>query len=519
MTELLRLANIGSKGLATDQQPWELPPEFITYGKNFKITAGAIETSKGFNQWSKVGTNFNPAHIIYNDHGWVVAGLTAVNSFNGSNWVDISSTGGYGTLSSGDEFLWSSALLGGITVLNNPQHHPEYWNGHTANMLPLPFSATHADFTAAAIRGQVIRSHKNFLFLLNLTEGGVEQKDSYRWSHPADINGIPPSWDETDQSFLAGKAALGGDGGAIIDGRSLRDSFVIYSENSIDVLHFTGDEFVWKRKELSSTLGVLAQNCVVEVKGKHFILSDGDIVINDGTNIKSIAHNRIRRQINSRISHDKYDKSYVVRNNIDKEIWFCFPEEGEDFANIAAIYNWADDNWSMRDLPQDINIAAYGSRLQPPKTWDSIPDDNSWDSQDGIWAESGSTPLDDNIIGINTVEGSLFILDSNETPDEPVDFLIERTDYPLVDGRQVTTITRVYPHISGNTPVFIQIGSQYRAGGDIHWKPPLSFDPSTDRKIDLRTTGEYHCWRVYSVSKNNFLISGMDFEFEAAGIR
>ena len=537
--ELLTLKGMGLKGLSTDVQPWDLPPEYLTFGVNFRVFAGALQAAGGHQLWSQPPVDFNSGHIIHvgatgGDY-WLVAGRSAVYAFDGTTWTNVSSAAGYAGLGVDDELLWTSCMLGQIPLINNPQGTVEYWPVPISPgnaLLPLQFDPINT-WTDKAYTFKVLRSHRNFLFAMNLQEGGEDFPDTYRWSHPADINGLPFTWDETDTSALAGKAALGGDGGQIIDGHSLRDAFCIYSENGIDMLDFSNDEFVWNRRELSSTVGLLSRNCIVEVKGKHFFLADGDIVMNDGTNITSIAHNRIRKQLNARINVDNYSRSYAVRNNSVKEIWFCVVEEDAEYPNVAYIWNWKDESWAIRTLPYtDVSpsvtqsgmaYAGYGSQSVATATWDSFADNESWDSQAGRWGSAELTPLDDTVVGVNPAliadGGGLYLLDPSGTPDEDIQTRLERTDFPLVDSRQVTTMTRAYPHMTGTQPVSIQFGSQDYAGSPVRWQPPVTFTPGVDRKIDFRTTGELHCWRIDSIGKGSYAISGMDVEFTRAGER
>lgn len=524
MPELLTLNNIGSKGLSSDSQPWTLPPEFITYGNNFRIFSGSITTKGGVALWSTApGAVWYPGHPVHvggtSSNFWIIAGRDLVYLFDGTTWTDISSAIGYITLGTDDELLWTSCLLGRIPIINSPQTGPEYWSPQliTQIMQPLLFEPG-ISWASKGFTFNVIRSHKNFLFALNLTEGGIEYKDTYRWSHPADINGLPATWDETDPSFLAGRSSLGGDGGNIVDGRSLRDSFAMYSENSIDILDYTNDEFVWRRRSLSSTIGVLSKNSIVEVKGAHFILADGDIVKNDGTSIESIIHNRIRGEFSSRISIDNYDRSYAVRNDSQKEVWFCIPEQGASYPNIAYIYNWRDDSWSVKDIPDGIGFSNYGSQSVAADDWDSHAATDLWDDQNQIWNSSGITPIQDTVIGADPINNKLYFIDP-VVSDTDVTTVIERTNFPLIDDRQVTTITRVYPHVDGQRPITIEFGSHDYPGSPIRWKPAIIFNPLTDRKIDIRTTGELHAWRYTQVAKSETSLSGMSIEFERAGLR
>jgi hypothetical protein len=521
MPEQLILNNIGNNGLASDPMPWTLPPEFITYGINFRISSGSIIPKGGVAEFATAPASWFPANLFHTgalaDNFWVVMGRTKVYALSGAVWTDITSAAGYGSLSANDELLWSSCLLGEIPIINNPQAHPEYWAPQeiTQILQPLDFDGSNT-WLDKGYNAKIMRSHKNFLFALNLTESATEFPDSYRWSHPADINGLPATWDETDEAFLAGKSALGGNYGDLLDGKSLRDAFALYSESGINILDYTNDEFVWRRRELSATVGLLTPNCIVEVKGTHFLLGDGDIVMNDGNRIDSIIHNRIRKELFNRLDTSNYNNCYAVRNNIAKEAWFCIPEVGETYPNIAYIYNWKDNSWAVKDIPGDISFSNYGIESIAADTWDTISTD--WDDENKVWSSSSQSPIDSAMMGIDTIAEKVYIMDP-PTPDGDFNCRIERIAFPLISDRQVTTITRVYPHIEGPGLVDVQFGSHDYPDSPVRWKPAVRFDPNTQRKVDIRTTGELHAWRFDSVGKSTFTMSGMTIEFERAGLR
>lgn len=521
MTKIISLNNIGTKGINSDIKPWELPPEFITAGKNFRLTDGSISASGGSQVWSTAPSPFFPGRLRFvpalTDNYWLVFGRGAVYAFDGTTWSNVSSEAGYAGVGVGDESLWNSCMLGQIPICNNPQARPEYWSPQSpAQVLkPLPFNPTET-WGSLGYTCKVMRSHKNFLFALNLVEGGNELPSGYRWSHPADINGLPFSWDETDPSCLGSKEQIGGDSGQIIDGLSLRDSFCIYSENAINLLDSTGDEFVFRRRELTSTFGLLNKDCIAEVQGSHFFLGDGDIVVNNGNKVESIIHGKLRRQLISRMSVDSFDKSFVVQLTNKKEIWFCVPEDDSPTPNVAYIYNWRDDSWAIRDLPESINSAANGVATEPSTTWDTW--DETWDTASGTWGSRKSSPLDDTLVATDPETSSLILLDPSGGETD-MDTVIERIGVPLEGHTNVTTITRVYPIVEGNTPMIFQFGSQDFAGSAVRWKPQVMFNPQTQRKIDIRTTGELHCWRAMTMGSGGFEMSGMEIEYEEAGKR
>ena len=544
MTETILIENMGIKGVNTDVAPWSLPPEFITTGNNFRIYDGSIYSSGGYKAWSQAPEQFYPGHLHHvgstSADYWVVLGRDKVYAFDGQTWLDISSAVGYDSLGEGDEQNWTTCELGQIPVFNNPQTHPEFWSPQSVGQIlqPLQFDASNT-WADVGLSAQVVRSHKNFLIAMNIQEGVDELHNTIRISTAADINGLPYTWDETDISGLAVKFQLGGDSGQIIDGLSLRDTFVVYSEQGIDILEFVGGQFFWKSKELSSTVGLLSKNSIAEVKGIHYFIGDGDIYSNDGTNLKSILYGRIKKQFTRRVNPDFYYRSFVIRNNTDKEVWFCVPVDEAEYPNIAFIYNWEEGSWSVRNLPYEMDTlnnipitsltyASYGPQVSPLQTWDNW--EGTWDSQTGVWGSRNTTPLDSVIVGCILETFELVFLDEQTGATSDFDpAKIERTGYPLAGHQQVTTITRVYPLMVGTTPVEIQFGSQDYPGSPIRWKTSIPFRPDLDRKIDLRTTGELHCWRITSLQDydgvytefgvGNWQMSGMLIEYQEDGLR
>jgi len=78
----------------------------------------------------------------------------------------------------------------------------------------------------------------------------------------------------------------------------------------------------------------------------------------------------------------------------------------------------------------------------------------------------------------------------------------------------------VYPLIEGTSEVEVRFGSQQYAGGPVRWAGNwMKFRPGTDRKLDIRTTGELHAYEIRSSGSGFFYLTGMDIEFSLAGGR
>lgn len=526
MPKRITLNQFASKGLNSDILPWELPGDYLSEVRNIRIANGRLVPFGGSAKWVDLPADSIPGFIIHigsgSDRYWIIAGQNNVYSYDGSVFNDISSNVGYPNVSNEDD--WSGCRLASIAVINHPGHFPEYWNSQVPAtplaILPWDSGNTWEDVSQ---RARIIRSHKQFLFALDLDDNGTVISDGVRWSAPADVNGVPPTWDPLDTTNVAGFLNLGGDGGRIIDGLSLRDAFVVYRESGITVFDFIGGQFVWQVRELSDAIGLVSQDTIVEVEGRHYFIGDGDIFVNDGNSITSLLHNRLRDRFRANFDSVNYSNSYAVSNYLASEIWFCVPEAGQVYPNIAYIYNWRDNSWSVRDIPAG-PFGSYGSRSSPPVTWADIA--VAWNEYLPAWNQSQVTPLDDTVVivlkdggtgGVGQLRFPEFTVNSQLTPFSAV---IERTGFALEGVDNVTTITRVYPRARGQGSFFVEVGSQDYPGAPVRWKDRVLFDPNNDRKVDIRSTGELHCFRFSTENDNlTWELSGVDIEYVNAGVR
>lgn len=540
MLNILEFGNMGDKGLNTDLSPWSLPPEFLTAGKNFRVAGGKIISS---GSWDKISSVTTPGYLakgvsVSSDIGntALIASEMGVLCWDGNNWESLL------TLTQpvvGS--LWTFARMGGIPIVAHPDVGIFYWNPVRTPTDPndaatifqyLPYDKTTLWDDPSIRTGNVIRNHKTFLFLLNLTENGVNMPDSFRWSHPASINSIPPTWDAESpdaQFFMAGIASLGSNSGPIIDGLSLRDSFVLYSDNSINVLQEVGLPDVWNRRELTSYTGILAVDCVCEVKGAHFLMTGDDIIVNDGNSLNSIMHNRIRSHYAANLSQARYADSFVVSNLVKKEIWFCIPTDKKGIAvDMAYIYNWKDDSWAIRDLQPNTAFAYYGPNAKGDLTWDSLKQRNNmpWSTAAMSWNSDRTSPFEDSIVGIANT-GEIYDLDplsfvgtiAAEDSKLEDDMFIERTNISFGDQRSKTTLVSAYIHTEGSGTLLVKFGSHDFVGSPVRWKQAVTFDVGGQRKVNVRTTGELHAFRIETIGVVSCTITGMTLEFAQAGLR
>lgn len=539
MSKILRVDQLGDVGVNTDLPHSTLPSNAFTLGNNFHIRNNAIETFGGSKLISTPPEDFEGGSIHYysegNIRGFIISGSIKTYFFDGNTWRDITSLIPAGIIFADNaNTLWTETQLGTIAVVNNRTIWPYYFkNSGVPNILvPLPFSSTQS-FQQIDIRVNSIRAHKNFLFALNTVEQGTLFPNTYRWSAPADINGLPFTWDEFDLSSIAGKAELSGGGGSIIDGASIRDAFCIYSENSIDILDYIGGEFIWSVRGLSTTVGLASSNAIAPIYNANIFLSQDDIILNDGNSLTSILNKRLRRKLTSTINQDNIHVAYAFSNPRAKEVWVCYQEDGFTYANMAMVYDWANDKVSIRDMPVNTFNATVGPYITTAVTvpWDTAT--QLWSGIASTWRSVDSVRSSPEVV-MAVATGSTIIaivgpelggdLGQDEVNQGGFFTLLERLSYSIESEETVVSVKSIYPKFDSGALVTIELGASEFHDGPITWQPQVIFDSSTMRKVDIRSTGKLHSWRIASYgtqSRGNppFRLYGMDIEYEVNGAR
>lgn len=516
---LASIKNLNAGGLNSDINPVDLGEGFLTYCNNVRMKSGGIIPSGGYADVATIEQGVTPHHMRFvkgvDADKWIVACDKKILSYT-SLFTDISPTA-MPKITDGDS--WTITSISGITIVNHPVLGPHYMDSATSKLIPLVWKSGQS-WNDAHQKCDIIAVHRQFMFAMGLTMNGKYVGDGVRWSAPADVGAIPPNWDHLDVTSSAGIVSLGGSGGKIIGGLTMRDSFAVYREFGITMFDFVGGQYVWRARALESNAGLIAKDAVVDVNGIHYFMSYGDVFMNDGNTVRSIAVDRILRRLNSIDKHN-YNRAFATHNSAAKEIWFCFPTSNYDYANTSFVYNYEYDSWMVRDLP--IVISADNGTLTSPYTiWDNARE--TWDRSTNSWGDNANSPFDIVQLGLSKISATEFKIVALDIlagfNSSPYSSIIERTDLALGGIDTTNTITRVYPHVTGASKVRIQVGSQMMPGGPVLWKPYVDFEPNRDRKVDVRTTGLLHAYRIIAANvTSNFILTGLDFEYTEAGKR
>lgn len=513
----IKIGDFTRAGLNVDINPAELPKDFQTSLKNVRMREGGIIPFGGHEIVVNTPASFVPHALFFartpNGDKFIIPGNNKIYAYE-VGFVDVTPAGM--PVITEDDY-WSSATLSGIPIISHPSIGPQFMDSSSSLFKSLPWKVGQTWYDANQ-SCYIMVNHKQFLFALGVIDNGVDKFDGVRWSDPADVGAVPINWDPLDTTKSAGIVSLGGNGGRIIGGLSLRDSLVVYRENGINVFDYVGGIFVWRVRQMQTTAGLISNNAIVDVNGVHYFLSDSDILANDGNTVKSIAADRIRSLLSS-ISSTNYQKAFALHQSDTKEVWFCFPVSSNLYSTIALVYNYQYDSWVVRDLP-NVMMAQVGSMTSPDAIWDNAVD--AWDGATKNWNDSFSTPF--NTVTLGLLAGppySLAVLD-NEIGfnSAPFTSIIERTDILFHSVGEVSMINKAYLNVVGASPVSIQVGSQQYPGGPVYWKPAVNFIPNNQRKIDIRSTGCLHAYRIITTNVDtNFNFTSIQFDYEMAGKR
>ena len=278
---------------------------------------------------------------------------------------------------------WSVTLLNGLLVATNGYDTAQMWplaSGVPSTSTPL---RELRNWPSATSYCKSIAAFRTFLVGLNWQIGGTEYPNLVKWSTEAAALNPPNSWEESDATLDAGEYQLTDTPGKIIDGLPYGDSFLIYKEDSIYIMNFVGTPYIFSFKLLSPTIGLLSKNAVAEYEGGHFFIGNSDCYITNGQQVTPLLPNKLRREMFSDLNGDNYEKVFVAADYGRNEMLACYPAGVSTIPNKALIWNWKDNTFSLRSIPDLYHINSGIAAITTGTTWNDHTEE--WDSGAGIW--------------------------------------------------------------------------------------------------------------------------------------
>jgi hypothetical protein len=526
---LLPINNTGQYGVVTDIPGTELPENAWTDCRNIEFLATYARSREG---WEEVlaGCPQPPRHAFHvafaaglRSDFWIVLSATRAYLVENRVYSEITPRpGGVVTPFSGTS-RWSTDLLSGIPVMTNNREVPHMWFPSTVGTFLTPLSAW-----PAGVKCKSIKSFKQFLIALNITKGTSPFPSLVKWSHPADSGALPNSWNEADPTKLAGESArLAETQDEIVDGLTLRDTFIIYKENSVWGMQVVGNLDVFRIFKIFDTGGMLDTNCATEyINGMHAVFGAEDIYKHDGQSMVSIVTDKVRESIYESLDETYFRNAFVVHNPLEKAVIFAYPTQGNEYCNKALVWNYQRDTLSFIDLPGLSHIAigpvSAGASV---RTWENFG--GTWANATSPWRGGTLNVSQDKMLYVSVVNTKLYFGKFSQTADtEVLPVHLERVALPLPavsgkppDATYKKRVRTIWPRIRGTDGTIVKISYGYHeeAYSPIKWVETVDFIIGTSRKIDCHGIGRLFAIRFWSDTVAEWALDSYEVEYTVAG--
>lgn len=521
------ISALGQHGVVQDVLPHELPLNAWSGGRNVRFFDGFVEKFLGHTQVfgaPSVAPYFLLPAVSGTSFFWLYAGLTKVYVWNGSAHTNITRQTGAVDVdyAATADKNWTGCVLGGIPILNNGVDAPQMWNPQTVATKLAALTNWPANTTCGAMR-----AFKQFLVALDVTKTGTRYPYMVKWSHPAAPGVVPSSWDETLATVDAGEWELKETKGYVLDCLRLKDTNVIYKEDSVHGMQFIGGTQIFRFFEMFPDFGAMSRRCAaVLTNGSHVVLTPDDIVVHNGQTAQSIIESRVRRELFKDINPDTTSRSFVVVTP-RKEVWFCYARRDAMFPNRALVWNFVSNTFGFRDLPNvaHIELGVNLSSAGTPDSWDA--DTAEWDADATAWNDATFTTAFRRALMAAPVDTQILLADNDASFNgTAMTSYVERTGLglplkkdapPDFDTRKF--LTRLWPRIEGTLggQVNVYVGSQDKIGGPITWGSPQVYTIGTSDSVEPLVNARLHAIRYESTSNIEWRLHGHEVEIRAAG--
>ena len=385
-TQIIPIEGIDKLGLIADQPAVNIPPGAWSDVSNVRFDDGAIRKIKGHIEIFDDHGLTNIQHIAYwenpNTRYYIVINRTTVDTvytleLESTGDTILVSRGEFDTPTVGQRDSWQSLQFnGGFTIIvNNGLVAPEHITAQTgtdlADAVQFAVLTNWQSYTptglaaVTSVTANIIIAEGNVLLA-----GGLVERDTngdlvrnlnsvVRVSDVAAPGTIPDNWNPFDTTGTADEIIIS-DTGLITAMLPLRGSVYVYTSDTITALRITPQGL--RSSVITKEYGALSQAAVFEFKGQHIVIGSDDIYIFSGNpgDIKSIADGRVRKFFYDNLHASFLEDMQIIRNQAFDELWICFAnlDSGDGSYNEALIWNYTDNVWTKRDLPDVQNMAV-----------------------------------------------------------------------------------------------------------------------------------------------------------------
>jgi len=275
-------------------------------------------------------------------------------------------------------------------------------------------------------------------------------------------------------------------------------------------MQYIGPPYIFRFQKLSSYAGLLANNCVTSFPGGHIFMSNNDVLRHSGGEPVSICTGRMQKWIFNNIDGNYYNRSFLLSHPSYNEIWICFPQTGFQFPNVAAVWNWQEDTWAVRDLP-NVSCGTVG-------VFDSVGSD-SFDGDSGSF-DSDNTSFNFSPFASATkrmVMGSPQYSQATIGPAFTAYVQREGIDFGMPERTKLIRSVRPRVDAPPGTKIMVQIGAAMDLTSGTVWHQPKPFIAGTSFKVDVLASGRYIAVKFFTDLNAKWRLKSFDFDFKVLG--
>ena len=446
-------------------------------------------------------TQFTPAGYNYLIIAFIVKGTdnfghVVTYNTNTADWNDITNSTAALKFKFDDKyppqiFVFNELLIVNPAVDAPPMYTDAGISSGSLNLIP----SWPTDSDSAALVTRSLKPFANRLMAMNIfeehtssTSDDVNLPVDILWSsHITGIGALTNVEWTASTTNTAGDAFAVETPGKILDGGQLGEFFIAYKSDSVIRVSETGDSLVLSFESIFEDDGIYSTRCFANIgDAQHLVVGNYGVFIHDGQSQKiDIAKGVFQDTIFALVKAAEKDRAFCFQQTRDKEVWFCFSSTSNSAlgCDLAFVYDYNEKKLHKRSLPGLSDIFET--------------------EQDGALKIYATKPSDTKIqVLSNTayVSGGFFVRENDN----------------LTDNNSIKQINRV--SVSSVNNVKIALYPTHRLN-DTKTYTLITFNPTSDYKIDLRSTGRYMNLKVQMDGTTNPKLGKLQFDVRLTGER
>jgi hypothetical protein len=506
-------------GFNSDLAPYTVPPSEYTAAFNVRFNGSRAERFGGAavvfdDAQAYIGPPRWAATTIINGLPWILyLGDWGVAVTNGTNHYNVTPAGWQAPPAPGSV---TGCTINNIICFTHIDVVPYYWDGNTVagSVKPLP------GFLANT-RCRILRAFRQNLFAGDILSAGGRQQDRVLWSDFAPVNAVPPTWTPTATNG-AGEMLLSDGLGAVLEMQPMHDFLMVYKAGAAYAISFVGRPYIFSQRRMAAAVGAISNNAVCVLRGSHVVCAQGDIVIADGSSVRSIIDQRIRQAILPRLNPAAVGVICNVHYPARNEVWIGLPLDNSEGCNFAAIWNYVTDKWTVRQLPNVESLSL--TVIRPnfiPLIWSAQA--QSWAATSGNWSavKYGETLL--KVIGCAPDQPGIIAFDESDTElGQNLVGEVQRLSLPIGGTDRMKFVDAIFPRVSGGvgTQVTVRVGTQRESSDPIVWQGPRTFTVQSGLRVQgipVRASCRFLSVEIRGTQLAPWTVDGFGVRYRLAG--